>query len=526
MPAVLRLLPLLAALTLGTALPSVQAAPLRWAAQNDILTLDPHAQDHNTSNAIGAHIYEGLTRLSKDYRPEPSLATTWTYLSPTQVRFELRKGVKFHDGSPFTADDVVFSFGRITQPQGTKQTYVSGIKAVKKVDDHTVDLMLEAPTPMLLQNIISFPIMSKLWSTKHNTTSTQDYKAKEETYASRNANGTGPYKLVSWQPDQAVKMVANPAWWDKNPGNVTELSYLPIKSAPTRVAALLSGDVDLVTDLPPQDFFKLKADGRVRLLEGPEIRTIFFVMDQGSDELRESSVKGRNPFKDRRVREALNLALDREAIQRSLMRGLSVPGALMIPPGVNGYDSALDAPLKPDLAKARRLLADAGYANGFELPLHCPNNRYVNDEQICQAAVSMWAKVGVKARLVAAPFATHSQTFQRMESAFFMLGWGVSTYDALYAMQSWGHTRTAGADGNFNFGRVSDARLDALIQQIKFEPDVARRNALIREAVLRIRDEFLFIPVHHQVRPWALKPGVQTTHRSNDYFEARYTTVK
>ena len=337
------------------------------------------------------------------------------------MRFELRRGVKFHDGSPFTADDVVFSFGRITQPQGTKQTYVSGIKEVKKVDDHTVDLILEAPTPMLLQNIISFPIMSRAWSVKNNTTNTQDYKAKEENFASRNANGTGPYKLVSWQPDQAVKMVANKDWWDKNPGNVTELSYLPIKSAPTRVAALLSGDVDIVTDLPPQDFFKLKEEGKVKLLEGAEIRTVFFVMDEGSDELRESSVKGKNPFKDKRVREALNLALDREAIKRSIMRGLSVPAALMVPPGVNGYDSTLDAPVKPDLDKARKLLAEAGYPQGFELPLHCPNNRYVNDEQVCQAAVSMWAKIGVKVRLIAAPFSTHSQTFQRGESPFYML---------------------------------------------------------------------------------------------------------
>jgi peptide/nickel transport system substrate-binding protein len=434
--------------------------------------------------------------------------------------------VKFHDGSSFTADDVVFSFGRITQPQGTKQTYVSGIKEVKKVDELTVDLILEAPTPMLLQNIINFSIMSKSWCTQNKTTNTQDYKAKEENYASRNANGTGPYKLVSWQPDQAVKLVANKNWWDKNTGNITEATYLPIKSAPTRVAALLSGDVDLVTDLPPADFLKIKEEGKLKLIEGPEIRTIFFVMDQGSEELRDSSVKGRNPFKDKRVREAMNLALDREAIKRSIMRGLSVPAALMIPPGVNGYDATLDAPRKPELDKARKLLAEAGYPQGFELPLHCPNNRYVNDEQVCQAAVSMWAKIGVKVRLVSTPFAVHSQTFQRGESPFYMLGWGVSTYDALYAMQAWGHTRTGGSDGNFNFGKVSDARLDELIEKIKFEPDVPKRNALIREAITRIRDEALFIPVHHQIRPWAMKPGVETLHRSNDYFEARYTTIR
>jgi peptide/nickel transport system substrate-binding protein len=163
-------------------------------------------------------------------------------------------------------------------------------------------------------------------------------------------------------------MVANKDWWDKNPGNVTELSYLPIKSAPTRVAALLSGDVDIVTDLPPQDFFKLKEEGKVRLLEGSEIRTVFFVMDQGSEELRESSVKGKNPFKDKRVREALNLALDREAIKRSIMRGLSVPAALMIAPGVNGYDAALDAPLKPDLDKA--FCAEAAKAGLVNLEGH------------------------------------------------------------------------------------------------------------------------------------------------------------
>jgi len=503
-----------------------EAAPLRWAAQNDILTLDPHSQDHNTSNTIGAHIYEGLTRLDAKYQVEPSLATKWTYVSPTQVRFELRQGVKFHDGSAFTADDLLFSFERIRQPLGTKQTYVSGIKEIKKINSHTVDLILEAPTPMLLTNLSNFSIMSKAWASKNKAENISDYKSKDENFASRNAMGTGPYKLVGWQPDQKVSLVANKDWWDSNKGNVTELSYLPIKSAPTRVAALLSGDVDIVTDLPPADFLKLKEEGKVKLIEGPEVRTIFFVMDQGSDELRDSSVKGKNPFKDRRVREALNLALDREAIKRSIMRGLSVPAALMIPPGVNGYDAALDAPLKPDVERARKLLAEAGYPQGFEVPLNCPNNRYINDEQICQAAVAMWAKIGVKVRLITLPFVTHSQTFQRFESPFFMLGWGISTYDALYGMQAWGHTRTSGADGNFNFGKVSDAKLDALIQQIKFEPDVAKRNAQIRAALLRLRDEHLFIPLHHQVRPWAMKPGVETLHRSNDQFEGRFTTIK
>lgn len=504
---------------------SVGAAPLRWAAQNDILTLDPHSQNHTTSLTIAAQVYEGLLRRAENNQPEPSLATRWTYVSPTQVRFELRRGVKFHDGSPFTADDVIFSFARIREPQGAMQAYVSGIREIRKLGDHSIDVMLEAPTPLLLQNLVSFCIMSRAWALKNKADHVEDFKAKDENHASRNANGTGPYRLVSWQPDQAVQLVINKDWWDSNKGNVTELSYLPIKSAPTRVAALLSGDVDLVTDVPPQDFQRLKADTRLKLIEGAEVRTVFFAMDQSSEELRDASVKGRNPFKDKRVREALNLALDREAIKRSIMRGLSVPAALMVPPGVNGHDAALDAPIKADPDKARKLLAEAGYPQGFDLPLRCPNNRYVNDEQICQAAVAMWARIGVRARLIAQPMSLHIQALERFESPFYLIGIAMPTYDAHQGLQGWGHSLDTRGNGGQNFNRLADPTLDSLVERIQFEADIPQRNALIRQALLRVRDEHFFVPVHHQIRPWAMKPGVQTLHRSNDTFEARFTTV-
>ena len=284
-----------AALLAGLALTPAQAVTLRWAAQNDILTLDPHAQNHATTNAILMHSYEGLTRYSANYTVEPSLATKWTYITPTQVRFELRKGVKFHDGSPFTADDVVFNFARIRQPQGTMQIYVTGINEIKKIDDYTVDLILSAPQPILLRNIIDFRMMSKSWAEKNKTTDTQNYKAKEENYAARNVNGTGPYQITGWVPDQRVTMKVNPAWWDKNTGNVTEVVYTPIKSDPTRVAALLAGDVDMLTDLPTQDVAKLRQDSKIKIVDGPEVRTIFIALDQGSDELKYSDVKGKNP---------------------------------------------------------------------------------------------------------------------------------------------------------------------------------------------------------------------------------------
>jgi len=275
---------------------SAQAATLRWAAQNDILTLDPHSQNHGTTSAILAHAYEGLTRYSKSYQIEPALATKWTQISPTQVRFELRRGVKFHDGSPFTADDVIFSLARIKQPQGTMQAYVNGIVEIKKIDSHTVDFILAAPNPILLRNIVDFRMVSKSWAEKNKAVNLPDVKVKEETFATRNTNGTGPYKITGWQPDQKISMVQNADWWDKaHASNVDAVVYSPIKSDATRVAALLSGEVDLLTDLPTQDVAKLKADPKLSVLEGNEIRTIFIAMDQGSDEIRGASVKGRTP---------------------------------------------------------------------------------------------------------------------------------------------------------------------------------------------------------------------------------------
>ena len=504
---------------------AAQAETLRWAAQNDILTLDPHSQNHATTNAILMHSYEGLTRYNEKFEVEPALATKWTMISPTQVRFELRKGVKFADGSPFTADDVIFSFGRIKQPQGTMQIYVTGINEIKKIDDHTVDFILAAPQPILLRNIIDFRIMSKSWSEKNKTTNVQDYKAKEENYASRNVNGTGPYKITGWTPDQRLTMTINKDWWGKHGGNVTEVIYTPIKSDPTRVAALLSGDVDMLTDLPVQDVARLRNDPKLKIVDGHEVRTIYIALDEFSPELKYSDVKGKNPFKDKRVREAMSIAIDREAIKRNTMRGLSIPAGIIVAPGVNGNSPDIDVAAKADPERAKKLLAEAGYPNGFEFQLNCPNNRYVNDEEICQNVVAMWARVGIKTKLVAESMATFIQKVQNFDTSAYLLGWGVATFDAQYSLQSLIRTRTTGADGNFNFGRISDPKIDALVDAMKTETDVAKRNAQIKEALVLTRDEVHSIPLHHQLRPWAMKKGVTTIHRADDRPEARFTSV-
>jgi peptide/nickel transport system substrate-binding protein len=503
---------------------SAQAVEFKWAAQNDILTLDPHSQNHATTNNIVGHTYEGLVRYDKNYKIEPALATSWTNVSPTTVRFNLRKNVKFNDGSAFTADDVVFSFDRIRQPQGTMQIYVAGVKEMKKVDDHTVDVILDKPNPTLFNNFTTFLIMSKSWSIKNKSEKIQDYKAKEITYASTNTNGTGPYIIKEWAPDQRVVMTANKAWWDKLQGNVTDIIYTPIKSDPTRIAALLAGNVDAVTDLPTQDVARLRSTPTLSVLDGPEVRTIFLGFDLGSDELKYAP-KGKNFFKDVRVRKALSMAIDRSAIQRSIMRGLSVPASLIVAPGVNGYNADMDKTAPADIEGAKKLLADAGYPNGVEFTLDCPNNRYVNDEEVCQAVVNMWAKIGVKAKLNAINFGPFIAKVQNFDTSAYLLGWGVATYDAQYSLQSLVMTRTQGADGSFNFSKISNARVDALVESMKTELDKNKRDGMIKEALTITRDEMLYVPLHHQTRPWAMKKNVTMVHDSNDAPKMRYVTV-
>ena len=503
------------------------AKTLRWAGQNDLLTFDPHAQNHQTTLAFLAHVYEGLVRYNKDFQIEPALATSWQQISPTQWRFNLRRNVKFHDGAPFTADDVVFSFERAAAPPSNMTVYVQGIKEVKKVDDYTVDLILAGPNPVLLRQITDARIMNRAWATKNRAERAQNYAAKEESFAARNANGTGPFVLKIWEPDVRTVMVENAGWWDKKQGNVTEVVFTPVRADATRVAALLSGQVDLLPDPAPQDVARLRQDPNIKVIDGAENRTIFIGLDQARDELLYGQ-KGKNPFKDVRVRRALYQAIDIETIRRTTMRGLSLPAGTMIAPSVHGWTAEADKRYPYDPEAAKKLLAEAGYPNGIEFTLDCPNNRYVNDEEICQAIVAMWARVGVKARLNAMPFATYIAKILKRDTSAYMLGWGVATFDALYSLQSLIRTPPAdgkGADGTYNLGVYSNPKMDALIDAIKTETDVAKRDALIRDALKLHHDDVGHLPIHHQIRPWAMRKNVSTEHRADDRPNNTWTRI-
>jgi peptide/nickel transport system substrate-binding protein len=288
----------------------------------------------------------------------------------------------------------------------------------------------------------------------------------------------------------------------------------------------VSGQLDLVLDPSPQDTARLRKTPGVKLVEGPENRIVFIGLDQGRDQLLHSSVKGRNPFKDPRVRRALYQAIDIETIRNRLMRGQALPTGGITPSPLGAYnDPALESRLPFDLAAAKRGMTEAGYPQGFEVTLDCPNNRYINDEEICQAVTAMWAKVGVKAKLRTLPLVTYFPMIQRYEASIYMLGWGVPTFDAMYTLQSLVRTVGTDGDGNYNVGRYSNPRLDAVIDRAKVETDLLVRNRRLVEALQIAKDDVSHIPLHNQVIPWAMKKNIEVVHRPDNRIDWRLVKV-
>ncbi len=506
---------------------AASAQTLRWASQGDPQTMDPHAQNELLTNAMNGQVYETLVNRDKKLNLEPVLATSWTEVTPTKWRVKLRPNVKFHDGSPFTADDVVFSLQRAAAGTSDIAVYAHALGTPKKIDALTVQFDLPAVNPIFLQHLTTLPIMSKAWSEENKTTKPIDFKNKEESFASFNANGTGPFILVSRQPDVRTTYKRNTAWWGRFEGNVQEVVYTPIKSDATRTAALISGEVDFVLDPTPQDVPRLKRSPGLKVIEGPENRAVFIGMDQQRDELLYSGVKGKNPFKDVRVRRALYQAIDIETIKTKLMRGQALPTGAITPSPMGTFnDPALEARLPYDLEAAKKLLADAGYPQGFAVTMDCPNNRYVNDEEICQTLASMWARLGVKLRVNAMPRATYFPKLQRLDTSLYLLGWGGSITDAETTLTPILRSRGENGLGAWNFGQVKDAMLDELAASSSKEADPKKREALIKAALKQARDQVLYIPLHRQVIPWAARDNVTVVHRADNWLEWRWVSVK
>ena len=487
------------------------AKTIKWSMQGDSLTLDPHAQNEGPTTQVSRQIYEALVTRGLDMSIEPQLATDWKTTDPNTWVFNLRKDVKFSDGTDMTAKDVVFSILRAKQPTSDFKEYISTISDVKEIDNYTVQVSTSKPNPILLNQLSNIFIMSKKWSIDFGATVSQNWDGGEETFSATNAMGTGPFKITLREPNTKTVFERNSNWWGSMKDNsVSEIHLLPIKNSATRVAALLSGEVDLVTDAPVQDLARIGNSADHEVVSTAQMRTIFLGMDQAADKLRSGNT-GDNPFKKKEVRQALYQAIDIEAIKKKVMRGLSEPAGIITFPGVNGYTEELDKRLPYDVDAAKKLLADAGYPKGFDVELRCPNDRYVNDEAICTAVVGMLGKIGVNVNLFAQTKSKHFKELKEDKGDFYMLGWGVPTLDSHYVFH---YLYESGASWNkVNF---SNSDVDAAIRVMEGEVDLDKRNAAIANAWKIVKDDISYLPLHHQVISWAAKSNVNVPIRPNN----------
>lgn len=521
-----------AATAAALAIAGVHAGPtaakeLRWAFQTDTTSLDPMGHNVTFTFSVMGNVYEGLVRRGADLEIEPALATSWEIVEPTRWRFHLREGVKFHNGNDFNADDVLFSYKRIDNKDSNVRDRVAGVTDVIKVDDYTVDFVTEVPNPILIGQWETFYMMDKEWSEENGAEVPTNTTKGIESYAGRHANGTGPFMITERAVGVRTVFEPYPDWWGDATHNLTKVTMTPITQAATRVAALLSGEIDMMYPAPLQDIERIKQNEGTRIISGPELRTIFLGMDQFRDEALGTSVDG-NPFKDQRVRQAIYQAIDIDLIKKKVMRDLSYPTSLMISPTL--FPAGEEIERYPyDIEKAKALLADAGYPDGFETRFDCPNDRYVNDEEICQVITAMLARVGIKVNLRAYPKAQFFADINRgsQDFAIYMLGWTPSNFDSqnvLYnLLASWDEET---GRGRVNYGDIDDPRIDEITAEVLTETDEEKRDALILEAYQIVKNKAYYVPLHQQSVVWAVRDNIELNQRADNHFQFRFVTIK
>ncbi|OJU50936.1 MAG: hypothetical protein BGO03_01310 [Mesorhizobium sp. 61-13] len=500
-----------------------EARRLTWSTSADLITLDPHAASVGINNTGLSQFYEPLITRDQELKLVPALAVSWKNLDEKTWEFQLRKGVTFHDGAAFTAEDVAFSIMRAKAPTSDYKVAVNAISEVKIVDDYTVHIITSEPAPTLPDWLTLIFIVDKGWAEAHGVLVPQDFKGGEENFAARNENGTGPYRVTLRTPGVTTEMVAFDGYWDRAnfPVGYDELVHRPIGSAATRIAGLLSGDVDVVLDPPLQDLGRIEADPALKVEYDHEIRSIFFGFDVSSPKLRFGSGADTNPFLDERVRKAVYMAINSEGIQRQIMRGLSTPIGSLFSPRLNGHRAEFDERLPFDPEAARKLMEEAGFGKGFKVRLDCTNDRYVNDEAICQAVVPMLARIGIEVELNLRPATTAFPAMLKRETSFFMLGFDAPTLDAEYIFRFALHSPD-GTLGTWNFGAYSDPKVDALMAQIAVEMDPDKRREQMAEVIRITRDAVVYVPLHLQGMAWAMKADVNLGIRADNKPQFKY----
>lgn len=508
-----------------TAFSSVsRAETFRWAGTTDPQTMDPHAT--NSAPVLGFlnNVYEGLVRRNKEMKIEPALAESWEQLGSDGWRFTLRSGVTFHDGAALTADDVLFSYERASSEESDVRSWFSPVKSVEVVDDQTIDFLTNAPNPLFPDSIANFMIMDRDWTTNNEA----ERPSKEaENHATRNANGTGAFMVATRDPGVKTTLKPYGGWWDTMESNITEAVFTPIGESATGMAALLSGEIDFISPIPLQDVPRMKERSGFKVHEGVEARVLMFGFAHQADELKYSKdLSGKNPFKDVRVRQAAYQAINVDALIEKVMRGNAQPAAQLVSDAMKGFSSgnAERLPYDPDAAK--KLMADAGYADGFSFGLQCPNDRYINDEAICKAAASMFSKVGLNAELTSMPVRNYWPELREDNFDMYLLGWSPGTFDAEHPIRFLVTTPNKEKKlGSWNFGDYSNPRVDELLPMIQTELDDGKRQSMIDEVTATMQEEVAYIPMYVQPLIWASKDNVELTQRTDNFFILRWVTV-
>ena len=494
------------------------AADLSVGISADVTSLDPHylASQHNV--AIGWNVFDALTRVDESARIIPGIAESWRAVDPLTWEFKLRKGVKFHDGTELTADDVAYSLVRplaIAGSPGGFAVYVRRIVSKQIIDPYTIRLKTATPYGAMPQDLNSIMIVSKKAALNATPADFDSGKAMI---------GSGPYKFVRWSRGDRVELARFDGYWDKRPA-WDKVTFRMMSNDPARTAALLTGDVDVIENVPTSDLARLKGNANLRLAQTVSWRTIFFQLDQhraqpplvtGID----GKPLAKNPFMDVRVRRAISKAINRKALVERAMESVATPASNVVSPQIFGYN----ADAKPeafDPEGAKKLLAEAGYPQGFAITVSAPNDRYVNDDQVAQAVAQMLSRVGIQCKVEAMPFNVYLTKARDQQFSFAMLGWG--SYAADLALRALLMTPNVDmGNGAWNWGRYSNRKLDQLVEQALDTVDDKKRESLAREASALAAADVAIIPLYHQIVTWAMKKNITYQARTDERSLAQF----
>jgi peptide/nickel transport system substrate-binding protein len=477
-------------------------------------SMDPHYHTLTPNNALTKHVFDRLVATDEDFRLKPGLATSWEAIGDTVWEFRLRQGVTWHDGSPFTAEDVVFSFERVPQVRnspGSFTIYTRAVQRIEVMDPHTIRLHTAAPNPLIPNLMSGITIINRGLGLQVETS---------EFNSGRAAIGTGPFRLVSYSPGSEAVMQRNPSWWGgQQPW--ARVNYRVIANDASRIAALRAGDVDVIDAVSTRDVEGLRANPGLSIASRPALRNIYLYLDHRRDDT--PGVTGpngerlpRSPLRDQRVREALSLAINRDAIVRQVMGGFATPSGQFLAAGMMGHDPETK-PDPFDPARAQRLLAEAGFASGFRVVLAGPNDRYVNDDRIIQAVAQMWSRIGVRTELNALPSNVYFGRSAREEFSVGLSGWGTGTGEPDSPMVALIATPDrARGRGTSNRSLYSNPAFDAVLDRALVTLDPAAREVAYREATRIAMRDYAIIPLHHQVNIWAARRGLRVVARNDE----------